>query len=155
MEKIYSVLNSIFQDLGLEDKLKIEILKNNWMIIFDKPLSHHTLPVDLKNEVLLINVDSPVWLEQLSFLKQEFLNKLQPYSIKDIRLKLGRVYVRMSSQKGKDFIPKMPQGFQLSQVNTLLVEEIISTIKDDELRSDMRRLITRVIFKNQAEALSS
>ena len=42
----------------------------------------------LKNGVLTVNVDSSVWLYQLSFKKEDLLKKI---GIKDIRFRIGEV----------------------------------------------------------------
>lgn len=45
----------------------------------------------LISEQLTINVDSPQWLHEISFYKEDIIKKLHIFGVKDIRLRVGRV----------------------------------------------------------------
>ncbi|MCL0036771.1 DUF721 domain-containing protein [Thermodesulfovibrionales bacterium] len=68
----------------MEERVKLELMRKEWNNLFSGPLSVHTYPVELKDKELLINVDSPVWLGQLKFFKQDIIGKLHSYNIKEI-----------------------------------------------------------------------
>ncbi len=92
MKSVGSLLSSIFKDLGIEDKIRLSSMQEEWHNLFNEPLSLHIYPVDIKNGELTINVDSPAWLGQLKFFKQDIIKKLHVYNIKEVRFKHGRVY---------------------------------------------------------------
>lgn len=92
MERAGSIVRSIVRDLGMEEGLQLSKIKRGWPELFRPPLGLHMSPVALKDSELLLNVDSPEWLQQISFLKADVLGRLVPFGVSEIRLKLGRVW---------------------------------------------------------------
>ncbi len=130
-----SLLNSLFRDLGIAERMRIESLRRKWCDIFAEPLSIHTAPAELKNDILVIAVDSPAWLQHLKFLKKEMAQKLAGYGIKDIRFKLGRVYNDNLEKTKED----PSQTFrELSVEDIARIEKTTSDVQDDELKDIIR-----------------
>ncbi|MDP3260906.1 MAG: DUF721 domain-containing protein, partial [Thermodesulfovibrionales bacterium] len=69
MKRADSLLAPLIKNLKLEDAVKLGRIKTGWADIFEKPVSLHMFPAMLKEGELLINVDSPMWMQQLSFYK--------------------------------------------------------------------------------------
>ncbi|MDP2167008.1 MAG: DUF721 domain-containing protein [Thermodesulfovibrionales bacterium] len=89
MERAGLQIHSIMKGLGLEDGLRFYRIMSCWDETFQPPLSLHMRPARLKEAELLINVDSPLWLQQISFLKEDIIGRLGPFGVKKIRLRLG------------------------------------------------------------------
>ena len=68
-------------------------LLRSWQANIDNKTKKHTMVVGLKNGRLLINVDSPVWLFQLSLKKPQMLRGLQKDfpELATISFRIGKV----------------------------------------------------------------
>ncbi|MDI6800975.1 MAG: DUF721 domain-containing protein [Thermodesulfovibrionales bacterium] len=139
MKSAASVLSSIFKNLGIEDRIKLYSIQSEWRNIFGEPLSLHTYPVDLTNKELTINVDSPAWLGQLKFFRQDMLKKLQPYGISNVRLKHGRVYTKNIQKVAKNDRASKP----LNNQDAVWIDQTISNLEDPELRDAIKKAMEK------------
>lgn len=139
MNSINAILTPIFKNLGMEDRIKLEFMRNQWRSLFNEPLSLHTYPVEIKDGELLINVNSPVWLQQLKFFKQDIMKKLHLYNIKHIRFRHGKVYHK-EAQRGAE---QLPQSKPLSDHEITWINQTTSAISDAELKEGAKKAITK------------
>ncbi|MDA8431359.1 MAG: DUF721 domain-containing protein [Nitrospiraceae bacterium] len=91
MEKAGSLLGPVLRQLGIETGVRLEQMKREWHTLFDKPLSAHMSPGRLSEGELLLFVDSPIWIQQLTYYRKEITGKLARYGVKDVKFLLGRV----------------------------------------------------------------
>ena len=91
MQRAGQIIEDIIKDLGLSERLNLSKIRGSWQEIFNPPMVNHMWPATLRDSVLFLNVDSPVWLQEISFYKKDILIRLMPYGVNDIRLRLGRV----------------------------------------------------------------
>ncbi len=91
MKKAGSLLDPILRQLGIEAGVRLAHMKSEWSALFEKPLSLHMSPGRLSEGELLLFVDSPLWIQQLNYYRQEIVAKLARYGVKDVRFRLGRV----------------------------------------------------------------
>jgi hypothetical protein len=142
-----SLVFSLVRDLGIENSIRLIEIKKNWHNLFNEPLSSHMAPYKLSEGEILLNVDSPVWLQELNYFKKDVIEKLNPYGVRDVRFKLGRV----------SKIIKSGVQSQKSRVKPLTTEEIsyiqktVSQIDDKELRETVRRTIEKAITLNKTK----
>ena len=66
-----------------------------WKKTVDKKAARHSRAVSLHQERLLVNVDNPAWVYELSLKKKPLLNKLnkssRKYKISEIQFRLGKL----------------------------------------------------------------
>lgn len=96
-------------------------------------------PCTLSHGEVLLNVDSPVWLQELQYCKKEILGKLRPYGIASMRFKIGRV----SQNKSRDKRHKESRFKVLTAEEISLVQETVSQIDDEELRGTLQKAMKR------------
>jgi hypothetical protein len=151
MKKVGSLLSSIFNNLGIEDKIKLNSMQRQWHSLFNEPLSLHTYPVKIKDGELTINVDSPAWLAQLKFFRQDIIRKLHTYSISSVAFKIGRVYSRgfkdSMGQVLKGTEPSNPRPLESPEIEW--INETVSTVSDSELQENIRKAILKTVTKLQ------
>lgn len=148
MKKVGSLLSSVFRNLGIEDKIKLSSMQEEWHRLFNEPLSLHTYPVEIKDGELLINVDSPAWLGQLKFFKQDIIKKLNAYNISSVKFKHGRVYQKRGpGGKGQGARDSKQPTNPLSDFDIEWINQTVSTISDYELKESIRKAIERAIGK--------
>ena len=137
-----ALLNSLFRDLGISERIRIETLRRKWCSIFAEPLSSHTAPADLKDGKLVIAVDSPAWLQHLKFLKREISDKLKAHGIKDIKLKLGSVHIDNEHQMpGKLASPEFFR--ELTDEDIARIDHTMSGIEDGELKDVIKQAMEK------------
>lgn len=145
MKSIGSLISSVFKDLGMEERVKLELMRKEWNNLFNGPLSVHTYPVELKDKELLINVDSPVWLGQLKFFKQDIIGKLHSYNIKEIRFKHGYVYSKAWSSVSSNNPTRYSNAISDSDIRW--IDQITTEIEDNELGEAIRKAIRKGMTK--------
>ena len=147
MKKAGSLLAPIINQLGIADGVKFADLKKDWPALFKSPLSFHMSPSHLSNGELVVVVDSPAWLQELSFSKEILLKKLGSYGVKSIRFRLGRVSVNMpKGGRGKRSGIK-----QLTQKECALVEEMVSKIGDEGLKVTVKNVLEKAVASGKTK----
>jgi len=96
VKRIDHLLIPFIRELGIEDSVRLAEIKKDWYNLFNEPLSSHMSPYKLSEGEILLTVDSPVWLQELSFYKEDIIKKLSSYNVKSVRFRLGRVSIRKS-----------------------------------------------------------
>lgn len=96
-------------------------------------------PCTLSHGDILLNVDSPVWLQELQYYKKDILGKLRSYGITSMRFKIGRVSHDMSPNKRL----KESRFKTLTAEEISLVEDTVSQIDDEELRAALKKAMKR------------
>lgn len=139
MNRIGSLIAPFSKGLGLEEAVRLEQIKKEWTGLVGAPLSVHICPAGLKNGELLINADSPAWLQQVTFFKSEIIRKLTPFSVKEVRFRLGRIM----SKKPERVRVEQPQIKSLSSEEKKHIDDAVSIIKDHELRECIRKTVEK------------
>jgi len=153
MKPLGSLLLPICRHLGIEEMMKLESMKGRWHRLFDEPLSLHIYPMHLENGELVINVDSPGWLQQVQFYKQAIQDKLSDYAIRDIRFKYGKVYRRSvqvaDSAVTRRQVPRTSNSRVLSDSETLWIDEVICPVVDHDLKETIRTAIQKSLSQSR------
>lgn len=150
MKRADSLLAGVFRELGIEDGVKLGEIRRRWNSLFRKPLPSHMAPALLSRGELLIVVDSPVWLQELRFRQDDILRKLRPFRVEAVRFKLGKVSLNVSSDAQRRALQKKPgilDGGELS-----LVEDMVSSVDDAELRETIRSAIGKAILAGKTKS---
>lgn len=132
MHKTSSLLEPLIAKLGIAEGVRLARLKTDWDEIFDKPLSLHMWPSKYSEGTLLLNVDSPLWIHQLSYHKNAILEKLRAYGVRDIRFRVGKL-----SRRAKR-LADAPRLSAISGEDSSFVASLVSGIGDPELRDAIR-----------------
>ncbi|HEO63967.1 MAG TPA: DUF721 domain-containing protein [Candidatus Omnitrophica bacterium] len=94
---IKDVVRDVFEviDSGAKDALNREDIFEIWKKAAGSRAAKHTKPTNIRKGVLIVNVDSSVWIYQLRLKKEKILQKLNGHfnkdMIKDIRLRVGEL----------------------------------------------------------------
>ncbi len=143
MKRADSLLAPLIKNLGIENEVKLGRIRQEWAAIFEKPVSLHMSPASLKEGEVLINVDSPMWLQQLSFYKKTIAEKLSAFGVKTVRLRLGRVL----PEKSRDSL--IPKVQVLTAHDRTYIETVVSSISDAELKERIKKAIEKSIALKQ------
>ncbi len=132
MEKAGSLLEPLVKRLGIESGVRLSQIKKDWHTLFEKPLSLHMSPSRLTERELLLNVDSPIWIQQLNFFRKDILTKLSRYGVREIRFRIGKIYPMKVCEEPR------PKPSELSSEDASFIECMVDHISDVELRNAVR-----------------
>ncbi len=137
MNNIGKLISPFLERLGIDSSVRLQRIRQEWSDIFNEPLSSHMWPSSLKDGELLINVDSPVWLQQISFFKDEIIRKLGPSGVKGVRLRLGKTDYRQKVTGER----RLPATLTASTLQ--YIEDTVSEINDEEIKDSIRKAMEK------------
>ncbi len=137
MYKAGSLLAPILKNLGIEENVRLAQIKDSWNDLFSKPLSTHMSPSKLTEAELLINVDSPIWMQQLSFCKKDIIGKLDAYGVKNVRFRIGKVLHKKQPLRARK------KNAALSAEEHLFMEEVLSSVDDEQLKASIKKALSK------------
>ena len=146
MKKAGSLLDPVLRQLGIEAGVRLARMKSEWPSLFDRPLSLHMSPGGLSEGELLLFVDSPLWIQQLNYYKQEIITKLTRFGVKDVRFRLGRVGLRQVAEESRPLPP-------LSDEETDFIDGLADVAGDHELGRAVRAAAERSLRAKKRSGL--
>ena len=146
VNRIGSLLSPIVRTLGIEGTLKLESMRRAWADIVGEQLSLHMWPSNLMNNELLISVDSPLWLQQISFYKTDIIRKLHSFDVRDVRFRLGRIGSH-KLRKEATLARRAAGGLDAGTIE--YIESTVSGIKDKELRDGIRKAMEKAFSQRR------
>ena len=134
-----SVLKEVARDLNFEDKMEQVMLYRLWTAAVGEQIARNASPVLVRAGVLHVNVTSSVWVQELHFLRDMLLEKLNAglsgQKITDIRFKVGPVASPGRRHDEEVPLPELDDGEKLStQVQA-------AHISDPEVRQAFQELM--------------
>ena len=84
----------VVKGLGLEQRLQESQVLFLWPDIVGKDIARHATPMSLRNKLLIVAVDHPVWLQELSryhksLLLQKVRERIGKTAVRDIVFRIG------------------------------------------------------------------
>ena len=78
------VLEKLLKAYGLEEKMKELDLVEAWPELMGKAVAHRTKSIEIKNQKLLLSIDSSVMREELHHGKQVIIERVNQFMGKDV-----------------------------------------------------------------------
>lgn len=89
------ILKKALKASNIEVDLELYRLWEQWADLVGPAIAQNARPEAIKGKLLLVNVSSAPWMQQLQYLKSELIEKLNSAlgmeALKDIRFKIGPV----------------------------------------------------------------
>jgi hypothetical protein len=148
-------LDTILQELLKERKIVVTSEKSRlqhiWRHAVGDRIAAHTSPERLHKDSLFVKVSSPVWMQQLHYLKGEIIEKINGQTEKDfvkhIFFSVGEV--PLSDRMPEDQLPFFPESFPLKERDKKMIEKNLAAVSDKELREILQRVMTRDIIRRR------
>ncbi len=141
VEKISALLDKVLASSGLGGRLKEYRVFGQWERIVGKVIARHARPLSLRGKKLIVQVDSSAWMQQLSQLKPEILEKanrsLGQDAVKSITLRIGEV---TAPAQRRD---EQPFSGSLTQDERARIEDYIKDIADPGIRESLRHVMEK------------
>ena len=142
IDKFSVTLGKILKARGMQARLHEYRIGSQWGRTVGPAIARHAQPQALRGGKLALVVDSPAWMQQLSLMKPEIIEKLNRdlgrETVKDITLKLGEV----PSAGGKP-AEEEPASAALTAEEREKIEQHLQDISDADTRDMLRRVIEK------------
>lgn len=141
IERLSTTLLKVLKAQGMEGRLSEYRIVGQWEQAVGAAIARHAQPVAVRAKKLVLVVDSPAWMQQLSLMKPEIMEKLNQGlgrdGIKDITLKLGEVAV---SEK----LSEAPSHTAvLSADDREKIDNVVREITDPGIRESVRHVMEK------------
>jgi len=139
-----SISDIIGKSVGMRsgDKAKLFLIGKSWDDIIGWQISAHSHPTSFKYGVLHVTVDSPSWIQELSFLKNKIMENIRrdfkSCEVKDIRFKYGELPAIVHGVQRRKHICR-----SLSKDEIGFVEDAVKEIDDSEIRDAAKRAMVK------------
>lgn len=137
---IGSLIEQILASKGLDKKLHQYRAWSVWDEVVGPQIAQHAQPLRIRESTLEVRVENPTWMQQLQLLKPKILKELNQRlgdsTLEDIFWKRGKI------EKPEEPEPAAPELPPLSNERATEIDKLTGDIRDDELRTHMRQLLT-------------
>ncbi len=150
-DSIASVLSGIARRHGMEPKLLEHKLLKNWPEIAGEQIAAHTRPDQIKFKKLYLIAESSVWIQHLTFLKPELIEKINAAAgkslITDVVLRVGtmeRAEPVQEAGESDEVIAPAPSPESLTEAHAHTV-----AVTDPELRAKLTDVIAQALNRQR------
>ena len=147
-ERVSSLLKQLLGQPGLGEQITRHQAWLVWDQLVGEQIAARARPLKLRKGVLEVQVDHPVWMQQLQMLKPTILEKINAKipnaGITDIYLRQTRssqTYTTPPRQQTTE--PPPWTKIELTDTEKEAIEEELSPVDNSELKHEMRKLFTR------------
>lgn len=142
IDKLSTTLARILKARGLEGRLHEYRIFASWDRTVGPAIARHAQPRTFRGRKLALIVDSPAWMQQLTLMKPEILEKLNralgAETVGDMTMRLGEVAPAAR--------PEVDEGSSVSELSADerdTIEQYLHDVADAETREAMRRVIEK------------
>lgn len=147
IDKLSKTLAGILKARGLEGRLHEYRIFALWDRTVGPAIARHAQPRTLRGRKLALVVDSPAWMQQLTLMKPEIIEKLNRElgreTIGDITMRLGEIPLPDRSEQ------EAPIAAALTADERQTIELFVHGITDGETREAMRRVIEKDFLRKK------
>jgi hypothetical protein len=139
-ERLGDLLQQSLSRLALAPQLEAYGIWPVWNEVVGKPVARNAQPEKIRNGTLFVKVSSPVWMQQLQFMKDliaEKLNqRLRADVVKNIFFSVGSINLsEVDAEPEADPINAPPER------SALIDERFLDALDDPEIRQAFRKLL--------------
>jgi hypothetical protein len=139
IERLGQVLQKSLQRLELSTRLDEYGVWPIWNDVVGPTIARNAQPEKIRNGTLFIKVTSPVWMQQLQYMKEmiaERLNqRLKTNLVKNLFFVVGQVNIESVEGEAK------PTPESSTPLQDRLNEDFLESVSDPEIRQAFKRLL--------------
>jgi len=140
IESIGNVLDQSLKRFDLTSRLDEYGVWPIWREIVGPVIARNAQPEKIRNGTLFVKVSSPVWMQELQFMKDMIADKLnhrlKSEVVKNIFFMVGRI-----EETAADAVAQAPQSDRAEKFAHQIDEEFLQTIEDPEVRAAFQKLV--------------
>ena len=136
---MHSLLAEIVSRKKWQGRFELHQVFERWQSLVGREISRHAVPQRFQGRVLWVDVSDSVWHQQLQFLKNDLLtklnNSLHKEKVEDIRFQLkDGLAAELAPRPEKQWTRSTP-----SEAEIAAMERHLRDVEDEELRLAMKR----------------
>ncbi len=142
--RVGSLLQELYSQPGIGEQLNRHQAWLIWDKLVGEQIAARARPLRLRNDILEVQVDHPVWMQQLQMLKPQILKKLNE-QLPNIGIK--DIYLRQTSgapaPRPAPKVSDKPPGWTritLTDEELNHIDRELESIKDESLKTQLRKL---------------
>jgi len=142
VDRLGEVLDRSIKRLQLSPRLDEYGVWPIWNDIVGQTIARNAQPEKIRNGTLFVKVTSPVWMQQLQFMKEMIAERLNQRLKADIVKNIFFVVGRLNSETlpaESDASPPSPS--RAAAADRELNEDFLESIQDPEIRQAFKRLL--------------
>ncbi|MCD6527419.1 MAG: DUF721 domain-containing protein [Desulfuromonas sp.] len=136
-----SLIEGLFTHLGIADKIGQHRAWLVWKECVGSQIAAHATPIRIRDNILEVRVDHPVWMQQLQLLKPQLLKKLNAEladaPLNDLFFRRGRMAEATPAPAPR---PKLPD---LDKDERTEIHQLTAEIEDPETRDALEHLLKK------------
>ena len=141
VERLGEVLNKSLKRLQLAPRLDEYGVWPVWNDVVGNPIARNAQPEKIRNGTLFVKVTSPVWMQQLQFMKDLITEKLNQRLgtpvVRNIFFVVGRVETDAAEAEGQPAAQQPAPEPREPEID----EEFLKSLTDPEIRHAFKRLL--------------
>lgn len=145
------VLDTVLKKRGMQVSSEKRRLQGIWFKAVGDRIAAHTSPEKIQKGTLFVKVSSSVWMQQLHFLKENIISKLNQQMnapvVNDIHLSIGETKIFSANQKNP--MSFFPENFPLNDKEKKRIEAYTISVSDQELKDILKRVMTKDIIRRK------
>jgi hypothetical protein len=139
IDRVGDVLSHSLKRLELSSRLDEYGVWPIWNDVVGKTIAINAQPEKIRNGTLFVKVTSPVWMQQLQFMKQMIAEKLNQRLKREIVKNIFFVVGRIDSPSAPEAAPAVPSAAMDQEPK--VDQQFLETVSDPELRQAFKRLL--------------
>jgi hypothetical protein len=148
-ERLSSALGALLKARGMQARLSEYRILGQWEKTVGRVIASHARPVTVRGARLFLTVDSAAWMQQLSMLRPEIIEKvnraLGRAAIREIALNLGEV------PTGERSSEPPPVRAVLTAEERGRIEDTVAEIHDPDVRQALRRVMEKDLVSKKTK----
>ncbi len=147
-------MGDFLQKVLKKRKILLDLVDHRILDVWNKAvgpqISTHTNPFKFKKGTLFVNVSGPAWMQQLRFMKQEIMDKVnlkwKKEEIKNIYFSIGDIHHTPAKPADRPIDFSL---YPLKERDKRLIRENLSQIDDEELKDILEKVMKKEIVKRR------
>jgi len=139
IESIGAVLEQSLKRFDLAPRLDEYGVWPIWRAVVGKMIARNAQPEKIRNGTLFVKVSSPVWMQELQFMKEMIAGKLNQRLngeiVKNIFFMVGRI------DEAEPDAANFPESCEAEENDHPVNEEFLQSIEDSEIRAAFKKLL--------------
>lgn len=148
IERLGDVLDQSLKRLDLAPQLEAYSIWNIWYDVVGKPVALNAQPEKIRNGTLFVKVSSPVWMQQLQFMKdllaEKINERLRANVVKSIFFVVGNLAKPDAGPEEEPVRAKTP-----ADNDGKIDEPFLESIQDPEVRQAFKKLLRGYARRNK------
>ena len=141
------ILNRSFKKLGIDLKITQQNVLDKWLEIVGEPIDSISKPQYFKFRTLFVNVSDPMWLQQLVFMEDEIIKKINKSMgrkfIQKIYFKVGELSLNKTKKPNEKEDPRIDILDFINKSDEKDADAALGTLKNADLKKTLKRIMIK------------